>query len=139
MKKILPLLIVTLTLTGCISREQADERLFKGCTAAAQLFLDEYFKIKTVKNKKFSPSLEFGNGFREVTIFAVESDGWLDIDNEYKCVFAEEMGLFSSTHRATLYQMKIKGKTYGIDGDKLSGDINTHINIKQVVEQAMNE
>lgn len=114
MKKIATLFLI-LALTGCVSRADADKNLARGCSAAAELFMDEYFKIKTLKSVKFKPSSEFGAGYRVVMLFAVVSDGWLDIDKEYECVFTEEMGAMNASHRANLYQIKAEGKTYGMN------------------------
>ena len=124
-------------LTGCISRGDADARLSRGCAAAAELFIDNDFKIKTIKSSKFKPSSEFGSGYREVILFAIESDDWMDVDKEYKCVFAEEMGLFGSSHRASIYQVKVNDEIYGMDGDKIIGDMATHLKLNETVERAM--
>ena len=108
-----------LLLSGCISREQADARIAKGCAAAVELFLDEGFTIKETKNKTYSTPTEFGTGYRQVTISAVETDNWLELDKEYRCIFAEEFGPLKSSHNTTIYQVKVNDKTYGREGNKI--------------------
>ncbi|HRC27250.1 MAG TPA: hypothetical protein PKX87_07460, partial [Alphaproteobacteria bacterium] len=80
------LISLTLPLAACVSREQADARLARGCAAAAELFLPEGTKVKEINGKTFG-SAEQGEGFRSVTLKAVETDGWSDVEVEYRCVF----------------------------------------------------
>ena len=127
----------TSLLTSCISREQADSRLALGCAAAVELFLDDNFTIKEIKKKVYSTPTEFGSGFRQVKLFAIESDTWLEIDKEYSCIFAEEFGPLQSTHRTTIYQVKVNDQTYGREGDKILGSMQDHLRLEEVVDNAM--
>ncbi len=137
MKKLILGLSCLLLLTSCVTREQADTKLAKGCEAAAGLFLDDSFSIKEVKRKTYNQDPEFGNGYRKVMLFAVETDGWLDLDKEYVCIFAEEFGVFNSSHNATIYQLKVNDQTYGIENGNVLGDIQKHMKIMNAVEDAM--
>ncbi len=137
MKKIIIGLSCVLLLTSCITREQADSRLALGCAAAVELFLDDNFTIKEIKKKVYSTPTEFGTGFRKVNLFAIESDNWLDIDKEYSCVFAEEFGFLQATHQTSIYQVKVNGKTYGREGDKILGSMEDHLRLEEVVDNAM--
>lgn len=130
-------LVSLLVLTGCVSREEADARLARGCAAGAELFLDEGYSIKTVKDKIFRDDPALGKGFREVRLFVVESDGWYDTDKEYKCVFAESMGMFGMGHNASIYQLKKDGNTYGKEGDKILGTFQEHLKLTEAVDRAM--
>lgn len=130
-------LICVFALTGCVSREQADERLARGCAAAVEMFVDPGFKVKSIKRNVFKNASEFGRGYRKVEIYAVESDDWMDIDKTYSCVFAEEMGLLGMSHRASIYQVKVNDNTYGREGDKILGDLQTHMKLNETVERAM--
>ena len=132
-------LICVIFLSGCVTREQADKKLAKGCAAGAELFLDDLFKIKEVKDQKFKKSDEFGDSYREVMLSVVETDEWVDLDKEYKCVFAEEFGTMNSTHRATIYQIKVNDQTYGIEDGEILGDMQIHIQLTETVQQAMSE
>ena len=137
MQRLIPALACLLLLTSCVSREQADERLARGCKAGAELFLDEGFKITKIKRVTHKDSLEFGAGYREVMLFASESDDWIDKETEYKCTFAEDYGPMKSTHRATLYQLNVNGQTYGIKNGQVLGDMGTHINLTTTIDKAM--
>lgn len=124
-KKILFLLLMILPLSACVSHEDTDARLAKGCEAATNLLLKDGFKIKEVKDSTFKTSSEFGSGFREVTLTAVESDSWIDYDREYKCIFAEEIGPLGLTYSADFYQITVNGETFGESGTELLGDADT--------------
>lgn len=137
MKKVIISSLCLMALTGCISREQADKRLERGCAAAAEMFLSDNFSIKKIKSAKFKPSSELGNNYREVMIFALETDEWAEIDKEYKCIFAEENGPFGSSHRASIYQVIVDGQTYGIKGNEILGNMQTHMKLNEAVERAM--
>ncbi|MCB1532900.1 MAG: hypothetical protein KDJ35_08530 [Alphaproteobacteria bacterium] len=132
------LLFATLALSGCISREQADEKLAKGCAAAAEAFIEEGYKIENIKQQKFSTPADLGEGFREVTLFVVEGDGWYSTDKEYRCVFTESMGPFGSSHNAVIYRLKLDNLTLGQEGGKLYGTIEDHNKLGHAVSNGFN-
>ncbi|GJL86198.1 MAG: hypothetical protein DHS20C02_19730 [Micavibrio sp.] len=132
------LVLSLLVLTGCVTREQADTRIARGCAAGVEIFLDEGFKIKEIKDTFFKDSSEFGSGYRNVIIKAVESDDWLDVEKQYECVFAESFGVFNANHRATIYQLKVNDQVYGNEGGKIKGNFKDHLKLTEIVEQAMN-
>ena len=132
------LVLSVLVLSGCVTREQADAKLARGCAAGAELFLEEGYKIKEIKDKIFRDDPELGRGFREVRLFVVESDGWYDTDQEYKCVFSETIGLFNMSHNATIYQLKLHDQTYGKEGSQILGSFEDHLKLTETVEQGMN-
>ncbi|MGH1376058.1 MAG: hypothetical protein ACRBCK_06885 [Alphaproteobacteria bacterium] len=128
-----------LVLCSCVSRQQADEKLEKGCKAATELFLEDGFTIKEIKDTQHKTSPTFGKSYREVTILAIETDEWLDVEKNYRCIFAEEFNMLGSSHRATLYQLNVNDQTYGFKDGKIIGDMKTHMNIKNAVERAMTQ
>ncbi|MGH1404801.1 MAG: hypothetical protein ACRBDL_11210 [Alphaproteobacteria bacterium] len=137
MKNLLICLSCVILLCSCVTRDQADKRLEAGCRAAAEMFIDSDFFVKKIKRVTSKPSAEFGAGYRDITIFAVESDNWLDLDKEYKCTFAEEFGLLNATYQASLYQVHVNDKTYGKKGDQILGDIEDHLKLVKAVQDAM--
>jgi len=139
MKKFIIPVFCTIALTGCINRQQADTRLERGCTAAAEVFMEEYFSVKSVKDRAFSFSREFGKEYRDVKLTIVETDGWVDLDKNVECVFAEDMGAFGMSHSASLYQLKIDDETFGVEKGKLLGDMDTHMKLTAAVESAIAE
>jgi hypothetical protein len=132
------MLLSVLVLSGCVSREDADAKLARGCAAGAELFLEEGYKIKEIKDKIFRDDPELGRGYREVRLFVVESDGWYDADQEYKCIFEETMGPFGMSHAATIHQLKMHDQTWGKEGDKIVGSFDDHLKLTETVEQGMN-
>ena len=140
MYKNMPLILAALlVLTGCVDRAKADEKMAKGCAAGAELFLKDDFKIKEITNKKFQDSPGLGKGYREVTLDVIESDGWYDAEMTYQCIFVETVGLFNTTHSATIYQLRLSDEeVYGKEGDKILGTFDDHLRLTETVEQGMN-
>lgn len=128
----------TILVSGCVSREQADAKLQKGCMAAASVFMDEGFSVKNVTNSTFTDNTTLGHGYRNVKLEVVESDGWYDNETEYSCIFLEEMGPFGMSHRATFYQLKMNGDTYGQEGNQIIGTLEDHQKLTDVIDRAMN-
>ncbi|MCB1783682.1 MAG: hypothetical protein KDI13_06760 [Alphaproteobacteria bacterium] len=132
-------LLCLIPLTACVTREQADEKLANGCAAGVELFLSEGFHIKSIKKKLFKNDPDLGAGFRDVTLYAVESDSWLDVDKEYKCIFAESFGFLSANYTASIYQIKVNEQTYGKEGNKILGTFEDHLKLTQTVDEALNK
>ncbi len=132
------LLAATIALTGCVDRKAADERLANGCASGVEIYLAETYKIKEIKNKKFSDSSEEGAGYRDVTLNYVESDGWADVDKEAKCIFAEEFGMFGLSYGANIYQIKVNDQVYGKKGNELLGTYEDMMKLTKAVDNAMN-
>lgn len=133
---ILCLCASALTLTSCMSREQADERLANACGSAAEAFIEEGFEIKEVKDRIFRDHPDLGKGFREVRLFVMEGDGWFSQEKEYRCIFSESLGF---SHDAVIYQLKLDSGTYGKDGDKILGTIEDHTKLGNAVSKGLNQ
>jgi hypothetical protein len=125
-----------LVLTGCVSREQADKRLERGCAAGAELFFDEGHKIKEIKDRIFRDDPNLGKGYREVRLTVVDSDGWYDADREIRCIFSENFNF--AQHVATIYQLKMDDKTWGKEGNEILGTMEEHLRLTETVEQGLN-
>lgn len=123
-------------LTGCVSREQADKRLENGCAAGAELFLGEGHKIKEVKDRQFRDDPALGQGYREVRLTIVDTDGWADTDKEVKCIFAENFNPMQ--HTATIHQIKMDGQIWGKEGNEILGTMEEHLKLTETVEQGLN-
>lgn len=131
--------LTVLTLTGCVNREQADAKLAKGCAAAAKIFLDKGITLKEVQKSSFKRSKEFGEGYREVRLHVIESDGWYEPEKEYACVFAEEFGMFNMGHDASIYQVVVDGELYGKKGEEVIGSLQDFLKLDETVQRALNE
>lgn len=129
--------LAALALSGCVSREQADEKLALGCAAGAELFLPEGTAIKDITKKTFRDSAEFGSGFREVVLTVMESDGFYEAEQEYKCVFADSLAMFGMGHSASIHQLKVHDAVYGKEGDQILGTYDEHLKLTQTVDAAL--
>lgn len=128
--------VSALALTGCVSREDADKRLERGCAAGAELFVQEGNKIKEIKDRQFRDDPKLGKGYREVRLVVIDSDGWYDAEKEVKCVFVENYSPLG--HSATIYQLKMDEKTWGKEDNKILGTMEEHLKLTETVEQGMN-
>lgn len=131
------LMALTVPLAACVSREQADARLARGCAAAAELFLPEGTKVKEIKGKTFGEAKQ-GAGFRDVTLSAVETDGWSDVEVEYRCVFEEQFGFLGNGHTAAIEQVRLHDNIYGKEEGKILGTFEEHLKLTETVEKAIN-
>lgn len=130
-------LVALLMLTGCVTREQADAKLARACAAAAEIFLDEGFTIKEIKDRLYGDVKDLGPGYRRVTLKAIESDSWFEVDKDYECIFVESFGFANMSHRATIYQVKVNDQVYGKEGDKILGSMETHLKLNEAVDKAL--
>lgn len=131
------ILASTILLTGCIDRDEANAILQKGCEAAATTMTAEPFKISEFKNPAFE-EVSYGQdtGLRQVTLTAVETDGWLTRQKEYKCVFTEFLGFFNMRHSADLYRIELGNTAYG-KGDGADAEIDKWLEIRNSATSAM--
>lgn len=137
MTRILTIAALVLPLGACVNRDQADARLARGCAAAVELFLPEGIKIKEIKGRTFGAS-EQGPDFRQVTLSAVESDGWADVDKEYRCVFQEQFGFLGNGHTAAIEQVRANDNVYGKENGQILGTFEEHLKLTEIVEKALN-
>src|SRR5688500_12096839 len=109
------ILLCSLSLTGCVNREQADEKLVQGCVAGIGALLPEGRTVGTIKDKKITASPE-GPDFRHVALTAGEADGWLENEVQYECIFQEAFGFMNASHTASIYQIRFDDQVYGKSG-----------------------
>ena len=136
----LTLLCVSVLLLGaCVSREQADAKLAKGCEAGISVLLPEDQAIDKIVGSEYTPATE-GAGFRHVTIIATLENDWLEEEYEYQCVFDENFGLFNSSHTAAIMKLDTgDGRVFGQAGARILGDAQDWIKITDAVRKAMYE
>lgn len=135
--KMCSLIICLAVLTGCVSREEADAKLGKACKAAAGLLLTDGFTVKSVNNVDAGTTAEFGGGYRKITVSVTESDSWLDVDKDYKCVFAEEFGIFNSSFDADLFQIDVDGQVFGMKDGQILGGPEMQIKLDRAVKSVL--
>jgi hypothetical protein len=127
-----------ISLSGCVSRPQADEKLARGCAAGIELFMEEGFKIGSIKKTTFSESSEEGKEYRDVNIQYVETDGWANVDKQARCTFAEQFGLFGATYNASIYQISVNDQVYGKKGTEILGTYEQILKLTETVDNALN-
>lgn len=130
-------MILSIPLTGCVNRESADALLAKGCEAAASSIMKEGYSVKSINKSSFKTSTEFGAGFREVILNTTESDGWANVDREYKCIFAEDMAIMGLGYSADFYQIAYDGEVLGKSGSELIGDAATLDKVSAAAQAAI--
>ena len=126
-----------LALTGCVSQDQADAKMAKGCAAGVGALLTEPKEIIVVKTENFSNEETSEGLHRRVTLEATEKDGWVEMDKSYTCLFAQEWGFFKSSHRALLVQVKIGEEIYGKRDGEILGGFEDFLKLTETVDGAM--
>ncbi|MFP4313140.1 MAG: hypothetical protein ACLFR0_02325 [Alphaproteobacteria bacterium] len=141
MKNILTLSLLAITglsLSACVDRAQADERLKRGCAAGVELFIPEGFTLKEIKNASYSKPRS-GEGDRKVTLTVVESDGWYDGEKTYSCNFVESFGFLKMSHDANIYQIDMgNGQIHGKKDGKIVSGFDEWLKITETIDNAMN-
>lgn len=138
MKKYALIAVSTLTLAACIPQEQADEKMAKGCEAGVASLITPK-EIAAVKTKNYADEQAEGGLHRRVTLGVTEKDGWLELDKTYSCLFMEEWGLFKSSHKALLVQVKIDDSIYGKVNGVITGSLDDFLKLSENVDQAMGQ
>lgn len=125
-----------LLLSGCVSREQADAKLAKGCEAGVNALLPEGRTISKVADAKFSPSPE-GANMRHVTLKAIENDGFLEVENSFECIFEESFGFLNANYTASVYQVRTGERVVGKSGNEILGDAQDFLKLTDAIREAM--
>ena len=136
--RIIFLSLCCLALSGCVSREQADEKLARACMAGVKVLLPEGTRTGDIKDRRFSPSPE-GQNFRHVTLKAVEMDGYLENEVDYECVFEESFGFLKANFTASVYQVRFHDKVYGKSGNEIQGSFNDFLKLSDAMRKALYE
>ncbi|HEY0901744.1 MAG TPA: hypothetical protein VGD95_06435 [Micavibrio sp.] len=140
MKKIISTFILmgvsAALLSACVSREQADAKLAKGCEAGVNAILPAGRKITRVAKSEFTPATE-GPGMRHVKLTAIETDGFLEVENTVECVFEEGFAFLNSSHTAALYQVRAGEIMIGKSGNEIVGDAQQFLKLNEAIRNAM--
>ncbi len=129
-------LAVVLALGGCVSRDQADEKLGKACQAGINAYLGTGQQIDTIKNIRATAS-PVGRGYRHVSIDTVMVDGWLEMEETYECIFDEKFSFMNLGYTAAIYQLRVGDIIVGQSGDKVMGSAQDFIRITDAVRDAL--
>ena len=134
--KFLILFICMISLSSCVSREQADAKLARACLAGVKALLPKNKDIGEITGTKFTPSPE-GPDFRHVTVNVKEKDGWLENDVDYECTFQEQYGVFRLTYTAMIYQLKFGDKIIGKAGNEIVGSFDEFTKLTDAIRESL--
>lgn len=127
-----------LILTGCVSREDADAQLVRGCEAGVNALLPDDRRIDHIARIETGASPS-GAGHRHVTLHAVETDDWLETENTYQCIFEESFGFLNTSYTASIYQLRFDNHVYGRAGREVTGSMQDFIRLTDAIRRAMYE
>jgi hypothetical protein len=129
--------ISVLALTGCVTQQQADEKLKKGCEAAVAAMI-EPTTIKEIKSSTAADEKTMGSTFRRVVIKYTENDDFAESEREGSCLFSQQWGFFKSSHAALLEQVVYnEGEIIGKKDGNIQGDMNAFMKLNEKVDAAM--
>lgn len=123
-------------LSGCVSREQADTKLAKACEAGVNAILPEGRKITRVADTQFTPSTE-GQGMRHVKLKTIETDGFLETETEFVCVFEESFSFLNMGYTAAPYQVRAGDLIVGKSGNEILGDAQAFMKLNDAMHDAL--
>ena len=138
MKKFAVLLagISTIALSGCVTQEQADAKMIKGCEAAVAAMI-EPTTIKEVKASTAAPEKTMGSVYRRVKVSYTEQGDFAETVKEGSCLFSEQWGMFKSTHASMLEQVVYNDQLIGKKDGNIEGDMNAFMKLNEKVDAAM--
>lgn len=141
MNKIFSVLMLAalLPLTACLSQDQADAKMVKGCKAAISSLIAPK-KLLTLQSEKFSYETNKDDGkLRRVALSFIEKDGWIEMEQSYHCLFLEQWGFMKASHKAMLIQIHIQDEIIGkVDGN-IQGGFDNFLKITDTVDRAMGQ
>ena len=127
-----------LGLSACVTQDQADVKMAKGCAAGVGSLIKPR-EIQEIKVQRYANEQAEGGLHRRITLEAIEKDGWVELDKEYSCLFMQQWGLFKSSHEALLVQVKFDDEIVGKKDGVLTGDFDDFLSLTRVVDAAMGQ
>lgn len=142
MKPLISLLLLSsLLLTGCSSREAADRKIAKACEVGVRIVLknDKYEnQIDSIKDTSFA---DYALG-RKVSLKAAVKNKAYGYEGEesYDCIFDESYLPGFINWNASLTQIVVGSDVYGKDASgKIQGSLQDFMNITDSVAAALEE
>ena len=130
--------ISVLALAGCVSQEQADEKMKTGCKAAVETMIAPR-TIKEVKVSSAEAEKTMGSVYRRIKLTYVENDDFADSEHEGSCLFSEQWGAFKSTHAALLEQVVFNDELVGKKDGTIHGSMDDFLKLSEHVDTAMGQ
>jgi len=128
--------VSVLALAGCVSQEQADAKMKKGCEAGIAAMIAPR-TIKEVKTSSADAEKTMGSVYRRVKMTYVENDDFADSEHEGSCLFSEQWGAFKSTHAALLEQVVFNDELVGKKDGTINGSMDDFLKLSEKVDAAM--
>lgn len=128
--------VFVIALAGCVSQEQADEKMKTGCKAAIEAMIEPR-TIKEVKSSSGEVEDTMGSVYRRIKLNYVENDDFADTEHQGSCLFSEQWGMFKSSHAAMLEQVVYNDTLIGKKDGNIQGDMNDFMKLNEKVNAAM--
>ena len=128
--------VSALTLSACVSQEQADAKMEKGCQAAVEAMIAPR-SIKEVKATSGENEKTMGSTYRRIKVSYVKNDDFAESVREGSCLFSQQWGFLKSSHTALLEQVKYNDQIIGkVDGN-VQGSMDDFVKLTEKVDTAM--
>ena len=137
--KILTLALVTastLTLSACVTQEQADEKMITGCKAAVSAMIEPR-TVKTFTANSGEDEKTMGSVYRRIKLTYIENDDFAEMPHEGSCLYSQQWGMFKSSHAAMLEQVVYNDQLIGKKDGNIQGDMNQFMKLNEKVDAAM--
>lgn len=128
--------VSVLALAGCVSQEQADEKMKTGCKAAIEAMIAPR-SVKEVKVSSGEAEKTMGSVYRRIKLTYVENDDFADAEHQGSCLFSEQWGAFKSTHAALLEQVVYNDELIGKKDGNIQGSMDDFLKLTEKVDAAM--
>lgn len=130
--------VSVLALAGCVTQEQADAKMAKGCEGAIGAMLSPR-TIKTVKGFTGADDTSEGSIHRRITLTYVENDDFAEAEKKGECMFSQQWGMMKSTHAAMLEQIVVNDQILGKKGGVIQGSMDDFIKLTNGATTAMGQ
>ncbi|MFA5593437.1 MAG: hypothetical protein WC989_09020 [Micavibrio sp.] len=127
-----------LALGACVSQQQADARLAKGCEAATGAMLEPR-TIKDVRGFTAEEDRSEGSIHRRIKLTYVENDDFAESEHVSECLFSQQWGFFKTAHAALLEQLIVNGQLVGKKGGVIVGSMDDFLKLSGHAESAMGQ
>lgn len=131
--------VSTLSLTGCISQEQADAKMIDGCKAAVAVMIAPN-TIKEIKSSSAASETVMNDTYRRVKLTYTENEDFAESEKSGSCLFSEQWGMMKSSHAAMLEQVRYNDTMIGKnESGSIEGDMQAFMKLTESVGTAMGQ
>lgn len=127
-----------LTLGACVSQEQADAKMAKGCESAIGAMITPR-TIKEVKSFKADNEGMLGVTYRRIAVTYVENDDFANSEKTGSCLFSEQWTAMKGSHAALLEQLTVNGRIIGKRNGVIQGSMDDFLKLTEGADTAMGQ